>query len=62
MGLIGDMAKGFLILTVVIGVFLIFEFIKMNQIALATLLLIGLIIPLSIVAFEYLKNRRKQRT
>lgn len=62
MGLVGETAKGFLILTVVIGVFLIFEFIKMNQIALATLLLIGLIIPLFIVAFEYWKNRRKQRT
>lgn len=62
MGLLGDTAKGILILAVVIWVFAIFEFIKMNQIALAILFLIGFIIPLSIIAYAYLKNRKKQRT
>lgn len=56
MGFLGDTSKGILLLAVVVGVFIIFEFIAMNQIALATLVLIGLIIPLSLAAFEYQKN------
>jgi len=59
MGFSGYTAKGILILTVVVGVFLIFEFIAMNQIALAILILVGLIIPLSLVALEYRKNFRE---
>jgi hypothetical protein len=59
MGLLGDASKGILLLAVVVGVFLIFEFIIMNQIALAMLLLIGLIIPFLLVAFEYRKNFRE---
>ena len=62
MGLLGDTSRGIIILTVVVGVFLIFEFIEMNQTALAILILIGLIIPISIVAFEYWKDRKKKRT
>lgn len=58
MGLIGDFAKGFVIMTVVFWIFAIIEFIYMNQIVLAILLLIGLIISLSMIAFEYLKNRK----
>lgn len=48
MGFLGDTAKGILILTVVVGVFLIFEFIVMNQIAIAILILVGLIILFSL--------------
>jgi len=59
MGVLGDTAKGSLILTVVVGVFLIFEFIAINQIAIAILILVGLIIPLSLVALEYRKNFRE---
>ena len=59
MGLLGDTAKGVLILAVVIWVFAIFEFIKMNQIALAVLFFIGFIIPLSMIAFTYLKSRKR---
>jgi len=59
MGFLGDTAKGILILTVVVGVFLIFEFIAMNQIAIAILILVGLIIPLSLVALGYRKNFRE---
>ena len=62
MGLIGDFAKGFVIMTVVFWVFLIIEFIFMGQIAFAMLFLIGLIIPLSMITYEYLKNRKKERT
>ena len=62
MGLLGDFAKGFVIMTVVFWIFAIIEFVYMKQFALATLFLIGLIIPLSMIAFEYLKNRKKERT
>ncbi len=62
MGLLGDFAKGFLIMTVALSIFLIFEFVYMKQIALATLFLIGLLIPLSMIGYEYLKNRKKERT
>jgi len=62
MGLLGDFAKGFVIMTVVFWIFAIIEFICIKLIALALLLLIGLTIPLSLIAFEYLKNRKKGRT
>ena len=62
MGLLGDFAKGFLIMTVVFWIFAIIEFIYIKQIALALLFLIGLIIPLSMIAYEYLKNRKKEGT
>ena len=62
MGLLGDFAKGFVIMTVVFWIFAIIEFVYMKQFALATLFLIGLIIPLSMIAFKYLKNRKKERT
>ena len=62
MGLLGDFAKGFVIMTVVFWIFAIIELIYIKQIALGLLLLIGLIIPLSMIAFEYLSNRKKERT
>jgi len=62
MGLLGDFAKGFVIMTVVFWIFAIIEFIYITQIALALLFLIGLIIPLSIIGYEYLKNRKVKAT
>ena len=59
MGVLGDVSKGFLIFAVGVWVFLILQFIVTNQIAFALLLLVGLIIPLSLVAFEYRKNFRE---
>jgi hypothetical protein len=59
MGVLGDVAKGILIFAVVVWVFLILQFTVTNQIAFALLLLVGLIIPLSLVAFEYRKNFRE---
>jgi hypothetical protein len=61
MVLLGDFAKGFVIMTVVFWIFAIIELIYIKQIALGLLLLIGLIIPLSMIAFEYLMNRKKER-
>lgn len=48
-----------LLLTVAVGVFLIFEFIVINQIVLATLVLIGLLIPIGILAFQYHRSIRE---
>lgn len=60
MGLLGDFAKGFVIMTVVFWIFLIIESVYMKKIAFAVLLLVGLIIPLSMIGFEYLRNRKKR--
>jgi hypothetical protein len=59
MGVLGDIAKGLLIFAVIVWAFLILQFIVMNQIAFALLLLVGLIIPFSLVAIEYRKNFRE---
>ncbi len=40
----------------------IIELLYIKQIALALLFLIGLMIPLSMIGYEYLKNRKKDRT
>jgi hypothetical protein len=61
MGLLGDFAEGFVIMTVAFWVIAIIEQIAIGQIALAMLLLIGLIIPLFMITYEYLKNRKKER-
>jgi len=60
MGFLGYTARDILLsLTVLVGVLLILQFIVMNQIALALLLLVGLIIPFSLVAIEYRKKFRE---
>jgi hypothetical protein len=59
MGLLGDTTKAILLLAVLVRVFLIFKFIAMNQIALAMLLLIGLIIPFLLIALEYRKHLKE---
>jgi hypothetical protein len=62
MGLLGDFAKGFVIMTVVFWIFAVIEFVYIKQIALAMLFLSGLTILLSMIGYEYLKNRKKYRT
>jgi len=61
MGLLADFAEGFVIMTLVFWIYLIIDFIVMGQIGLALLLIIGLIPPLSMIASEYFKTRRKER-
>ena len=61
MGLLGDFAKGFVIMVGVFWVFMIIEFIFLKKIALALLFLFVLMIPLSMIAWEYLKYRKKER-
>jgi len=60
MGLLGDFTKGFVIMIGVFWVALIIEFIYIKQIIVALLLLFVLMIPLSMITFEYWKNRKKQ--
>ena len=62
MGLLGDFGKGFVIMVGALRIFIIIEFVYIKQIALAILLLTGLIIPLSMIGFEYLKDRKKEKT
>ena len=62
MGLLGNFAKGFLIMTVAFWIFAIIELTYMKQLFLATLLFIGLLISLSMIVYEYLKNRKTQLT
>ena len=61
MGFLGDFAKGFVIMTSAFWILAIIECVCIKQIVLATLFLIGLIIPLSIIIYEYLKNRKKDK-
>jgi hypothetical protein len=62
MGFLGDFVKGFVIMISVFWIFAIIEFVYIKQIVLAMLLLIGLIVPLSMISYEYMKNRKKDRT
>jgi len=62
MGLLGDFTKGVVIFTGVLWVLAIIGFIVNGQIVFALLLLFVLMIPLYMVASEYLRNRKKERT
>ena len=62
MGFLGDFTKGFVLMLVVFWIFAIVEFVYIKQIALAMLFLIGLTISLSIIGYEHLKKRKKDRT
>jgi hypothetical protein len=59
MGLIGDFAKGFLILTVAFWIFLIIEFAAMGQLAMVLLLFLGFLIPLGMILYERWKSKRR---
>jgi len=61
MGLLGDFTKGFVILTGVLWVFAIIGSILNGQVVFTLLLLIVFIIPLSMIALEYFKNRKKEK-
>lgn len=62
MGLLGDFAKGFVIMTVVFWIYFIIIFIVQGKIGLASLFIIGFIPPLSMIAYEYFQNRKKEKT
>jgi len=60
-GLLGDFTKGFVIMIGVLWVFIIIQFIIMRQIAIALLFLLTLMIPLSMISLEYLRNQKKEK-
>jgi ribosomal protein L37E len=59
MGILGDVAKGLRIFAFIVWVVLILQFILINQIAIALVLIFGLIITLSLLAFGYRKRFRE---
>jgi hypothetical protein len=59
MGLIGDIAKATLIITVVYWLYAIIEFAMMGQYVLALFLFLGFLIPLSMIVYER-KNAGKR--
>jgi fumarate reductase subunit D len=61
MGLLGDFTKAILIYTCVFWVLAIMGCIATGQMAIALLLLVGIIIPLSIIAHEYWKIKRRSK-
>ena len=60
MGLLGDFTKGFAILTGVLWVFAIIGFLAMGQIGIVLLIFVTLMIPISIIVFEYWKNKKEK--
>ena len=62
MTLLGDFAKGFLLLTVVIWIFAIAGAFITGYTGLALLLTLGFIVPLSMIVYEYFQNQKKEKT
>jgi len=60
LGLLGDFTKGLVVITGALWVLAIFGFIAIGQMVIALLLLLVLMIPLSMITLEYLKNRKKE--
>ncbi len=59
MTLMGDFAKGLVIVTVVLWIISIIDLLATGQTGVAILLIIGFIPPLFMIAYEYYKNRKK---
>jgi hypothetical protein len=54
----GDFAKGFVIVGCIAFLVLMIEFLIIGQTALAMLMLVGFMIPLSVFIYGYVKDRR----
>ncbi len=59
MGLIGDIAKAILILTVVGWIYLIIQFVIMEQYVMALFFSLAFLIPLSMIVYERRKYGKK---
>ena len=59
MGLLEDFTKGFALFTGLLWVFAIIGSFATGQTFIALLLLIVLMIPVSVIALEHLRNRKK---
>ena len=62
MTIIGNFAKGFIIVWCVAFIFLIIEFLAIGQAALAGFMNLGFLVPFSIVMYGYMKNNRDEKT
>ena len=62
MTIIGNFAKGFIIVWCVAFIFLIIEFLAIGQAALAGFMNLGFLVPFSIVMYGYIKNNRDNKT
>jgi hypothetical protein len=62
MAIIGDFARGFIIVWCAAFTFLIIEFLIMDQPALAGFMILGFLVPFSIVIYGYIKNTRDKKT
>jgi len=62
MGLLGDFSKGFVIMIGVFCTFAIVGFIVSGLIETTLVFLLTLTIPLSVMVFEYWKNKKKEKT
>jgi hypothetical protein len=62
MTIIGNFAKGFIIVWCVAFIFLIIEFLAIGQTALAGFMNLGFLVPFSIVMYGYIKNNRDNKT
>jgi hypothetical protein len=62
MTIIGDFAKGFIIVWCVTFIILIIEFIIVGQTALAGFMNLGFLVALSIVIYGYIKDDRDKKT
>jgi membrane protein required for beta-lactamase induction len=62
MGFIGNLAEAILITWVVYWILAIFWFTVTGQTAMAVLFLVGLLIPLSMIGYEYWKYRKRSLT
>ncbi|MEM0057939.1 MAG: hypothetical protein QW577_02555 [Candidatus Bathyarchaeia archaeon] len=60
MGFIGNVVKAILVVTVVCWLYLVIEFVVMEQYALALFLSIGLLITSSIMLYEYRKSKKSE--
>lgn len=60
MGLLGNFVQAILLITVACWILSILSLAITGQSFLAVLLLIGFIIPLSMIAYAYLKNRKRK--
>jgi hypothetical protein len=57
MGFIGDIAKAILATWIIFWVFAIFWFVLSGQTGMALLFLVGLFIPLFMIAYEHWQNK-----
>lgn len=61
MGLLGDFARGFVILAGILCVYAIASFVAMGYREVALLFLATLMIPISLITYEHWKHRKEKK-